>query len=646
VAPPEAEKVLIDNRTDLPDHVVEEAVMEHFVEHGSVVGARSNFQTYATEGSLLARRKFTTPRDVFDEIMLARQLADGDDDVAATMGSMIAVAFSEGMQNLHEDKPTRTVFDKAAKQMKLDMLMKKFYREYLISGSLTTVHLFQRVSVNGERITAPRVGVLLAERVRVVGSDIFGTPRIAYLPEGQLAEFLQEYFADKTTPARRAELARLDPVSATLFTGPTDVYTSPDNWISEPTRAYLLNDAMVARTSMPGDGPYPHPPLARNFALLEAKRLLNLMDYALLQGGMNFIVVAKKGDKDRPATPEEVTNLTTVIRQATRTGVIVGDHRLQFDIVTPNLTELLNPAKRQLLGRKIAQGLLRIPEQDQSNTAEAQTETELFSRVIASDRNDLRRHVEDEIYEAILARNRKLNATDPPRLWFPKIILQGTQYFTDYILKMRDRGDIPRRYAVEAGGFDYDAAVQQRKEEKPDDRIMTPAAVPFSSPNAGPQDNGPGRPAGSSSGNGANNPPGPPANARPRQVIGRTAGETVTAMLVGDEETIRVGELTYAVLEQYADTKTIGRITAFERAALQSDEPSNDGPSTVIPVNVGEELSDFKAVRLAQGLSMVVGNRDDGAIMARALCFREPEYSPLDAEETALRWGFVGPGED
>lgn len=33
------------------------------------------------------------------------------------------------------------------------------------------------------------------------------------------------------------------------------------------------------------------------------------MDYALLQGGMNFIVVAKKGDKDRPARQDEVENL-------------------------------------------------------------------------------------------------------------------------------------------------------------------------------------------------------------------------------------------------------------------------------------------------------------------------------------------------
>jgi hypothetical protein len=49
------------------------------------------------------------------------------------------------------------------------------------------------------------------------------------------------------------------------------------------------------------------------------------------------------------------------------------------------------------------------------------------------------------------------------------------------ILKLRDRGDIPRRYGVEAAGYNYDAAVQQRKREKArgDDKVLTTPPVPF-----------------------------------------------------------------------------------------------------------------------------------------------------------------------
>jgi hypothetical protein len=121
---------------------------------------------------------------------------------------------------------------------------------------------------------------------------------------------------------------------------------------------------MVKRTTMPkGAAPYPRPLLTANFALLEAKRLLNIMDYALLQGGTNYIVVAKQGSDQLPAQQPEIDNLVDQVRAASRSGVLVGDHRVDIEIITPKLDELLNPAKRKLIGRKIAMALLRIPEQ-------------------------------------------------------------------------------------------------------------------------------------------------------------------------------------------------------------------------------------------------------------------------------------------
>jgi hypothetical protein len=369
------------------------------------------------------------------------------------------------------------------------------------------------------------------------------------------------------------------------------------------------------------------------------------MDYALLQGGSNFLVVAKKGTDQRPAQQPEIDNLREVVKRASRTGVVIGDHRLSIEIITPDLSELLSESKRRLLGRKLSNLLLRVPEEEENAAAEGvKARTELIQRVISADRRDLRRHVEGSAYEEAAKRNPLHFAQGPAAIWFPKIILQGTQYFTDYILKMRDRGDIPRRYAVEAGGFDYEAAVQQRKREKAngDDRVMIPAAVPFTGQGGQVSDNGGGRPAGSGPNNGA---PGAqrrdaPAQARPTRVIQRNAGETVRAMFDEEAGTYRIGELTYAILEQYEDTKTVGRLTAFERAAADARQIRCEGPLTVVPVNLDDELADFNVVRLTTGLGMIVGTRADDALMARALVFREPEYGPVDAQETALRWGF------
>lgn len=653
VAQPQPGGVLIDNRTDLPDAVVQDAVATYFVENSSLAGVSpTTFQTYANEGSLLARTKFQTPANVYDEIKLSRELAERDDDVRSAVGMMIALAFSDGMENQHPEEKTVTLFNGLARHMNLDGVLKQMYREYLIAYQVTTVSLFTRRTAiaigdegETEQMVAPVVGILPAEQIRPIGSDLFGTADLAFIPDGKLATWLQEYFADTTTPARRAELRRLDPISAVLFTGPVQLDDEGTDLTGTGVIAYRLNPRMVARTCGPKDpsAPAPRPLMTANFALLEAKRLLNLMDYALLQGGMNFIVVVKKGTDERPALQPEIDNLEGIIRRAHRTGVIVGDHRLTVEIITPDLKELLSADKRNLLGRKIAMTLLRIVE-EVIQTDKNDAVLELMPRVISSDRHALRRHVENFVYDECAKRNRELTK-GTARIWFPKIILQGTQFFTDYVLKLRDRGDIPRKAAVEAAGFDWEAGVEQRKRELEDDidEVMAPAAVPFSSPDMGPQDNNTGRPTGTSPNNGrpGARPGSGQDNARPRRTIQRVAGETVRAVL--DEETgltHRVGELTFAILDEYPE-REIGRVTALERDAIAASEPTRNGPLAIIPVNPAYDVSDVRAVRLAGGLSMLVGERrGDGALVAKALCFREPEFDSLTAEETALRWGF------
>jgi hypothetical protein len=297
--------------------------------------------------------------------------------------------------------------------------------------------------------------------------------------------------------------------------------------------------------------------------------------------------------------------------------------------------------------------MLGIPEQSTPDPGQAgmQAEVEMLARVIALDRHVLKRHVERAVYSEIAKRNPG-EVKGPAKLWFPKIILQGANFFTDFVLKLRDRGDIPRKFAVEAAGFDWEAGVAQRKRERQQniDETMAPAAVPFSNAAAGPQDNNEGRPPGSSPDNGAPGakPGTPPDRARPLRTINRNAGETVKA--VWDEElsrTVRVGEHTFEILAEYLDTREIGRITPIERRALEARQPIKDGPIAVIPVNPRHQVDEVRAIRLTQGLSMLVGERKgDGALVAKALCFREPEFDLLGAEEHALRWGFPIEGWD
>lgn len=655
------------NETGLPDDLVLHGVSTFIEEHASMLGvsAGNTFQTYANSGSLLARGStFRVPKNQIEEIVLARDLAERDDDVAATIGAMIATAFGDGMQQVHKDEVTKALFEEIGRHANLDGAFGELYRELLIASSVTTVCAFTQEDFQftpegadrqrTRRLIAPLVGVLPAEQVRVIGNDMFGTGVLAYRPAtGAQERWLREFFEPTTTPARKAEMRREDPLLTALVVERLDIQDEEpavmypeghDQPLGQDL--YRLNPRMVHRSTFPkGAWKYPRPILTRNFPLLEAKRLLNLMDYALLQGGSNFLVVAKKGTDQRPALPIEVENLRETVRRASRSGVIVGDHRLNIEIITPDLGELLSAQKRNLIGRKLANALLRVPEGEMDPGGEqVKARTEILQRVVEADRRLLRRHVEAGPYREVARRNQAGLPQGPARLWFPRIILTGGQWFTDYVLKMRDRGDISRHSAVAAGGFDYENEVAARKREKPDDRVMTPAEVPFSSPGQ-PQDNGPGRPPGASSNNGAGRAQEGPARARPRRVISRNAGETVTARFEEEVGSYRIGELTFSILEEYQDTQAVGRITSSERAALGRIAegewaPFHEGGFLVVPVNEEYGIENVRAVRLTQGASLLVGDRDDAALVARALVFRSTEFDDLAAQELAMRWGF------
>ncbi len=658
--------VIIDNRTDLPDSEVRDAIMAQWVETaGLQFGTPSSFQLYATSGgnSMFTRTPFRAPMNIIEEIRLARDVAETDDDIVAAIGQAIATAFRDGMQNQHADEPTLHLFNECAKAMNLDVQLKELYREYLIANQVSTLTLFsrQRLSFtpNGTddlvqaQISVPRIGVLPAENIRIVSNDIFGEGDLAYdVTDVALKDWLDTYFAKTTSPARRSKMAAEQPVMAALFLGTIDVPFNDQDMFSAGKKLYKLNPRMVHRTTMPkGAVAYPRPTLTSNFALLEAKRLLNIMDYSLLQGGTNYIVVARQGSDQLPAQQPEIDNLTEQVRHASRTGVLVGDHRLSVEIITPELKELLNPEKRMLIGRKIAMALLRIPEQitHDAGSEGAKQEMTWAENTISSDRQDVKRHVERFVYAEIVKRNPSTFKKGACKLWFQRVVLTGSKDFFDQVVKARDRGDIPRKYAVEMLGIDYEAGRAQRKREKEagDDELMVPGSVPFdSTQNQLPgSDGGEGRPPGSSSNNGrpgSSSPPVDPAQRQRSRTRRRRGGEPIRA--AWNQETasvLRVGELTATLVELYPG-HTVGRLSEIERHAATANEVYQHGPIAVVPVNPEYAVNELRVLRLEEGLSLVVGARDqDGAVVAKALCLREPQYNVADAVELAMRWGFV-----
>lgn len=677
--PSGSEAVVVDNRTDLPDDIVVQAVEEHFLENTAAFGWGTNqrYLSYQSQGSMLARAQvFRPPSNVIEEIEQARDIAERDDDVASAIDSIINTAYAAGFSNQHEDEQVQHTFDEMTADNQLLRVLREMHREFLISNQINTVTLNVRghydifpegVSrVLSRDVITPLIGVLPAERIRVLGDDTFFNGELAFVPDGQLEIWLRAFFGEGTSAAKKNEMRRQHPVRAAMFVGPVKVSYNEHDLFTGGMTLYRLNPEMVQRTTMAkGEWKYPRPRLTRNFPLLEAKRLLNIMDFSLLQGGTNFIVVVKKGSDKRPALPEEMQNLSSVVQRASRSGVLIGDHRLSLEIVTPDLKELLNPEKRQMIGRKLSMALLGIPEFGADETGQSvEMFSEMFAANVSADRRAVKEHVERNIWTPTMKRNVKtFGRVKKPSIWFAKIVLSGNEFFLNYLLKMYDRGDLPRKFMVEYGGYDFDAvkAQKEREQEHGHDEIFTPPPVPFSAPNQmnsphadprdpykfgptnGPQDNGGGRPPGSGPDNGAPGakPSNPSPNARPKRTIRRTRGETVKAYWDEDiEAVVRIGETTLNVLDEH-EPQEPGRLTAGERQALEEGRTIQQGPRIVVPVTVDYQATDVKAMRFPDGSSILVGRRrGDNALVTVAVSFREPEWDLTKAEDTAVRWGF------
>lgn len=646
-----SDNVVVVNDTPHPDGEVLDAIKCEWVNrHGAAGGAWRTFD----RGSAFARASFAAPSGVFEEIEVARDMIERDDDIASAVDWMIAAAFEGGMENSHDDEKTAALFDAIAANANLDHVFQDLYLEYLTASQINTVQLFSRTALEyreftdtvlkSEMVSAPRMGVLPAENIRVLGNDMFGTGQLAYIPTSErLAEWLRKYFDPETSPATKRRMARKDRVTAAMFTGYVDLDPADQDedllGLVGDGRVWTLNPRMVHRSTAPkGNRKYPRPFLTRNFGLLEAKRLLNILDWSLLQGGASYVMVAKIGTDKHPGRPEEVAQLTQQVALATRAGTMVGDGRLSFEIITPNLQFLLDPQKRRLLGRKLAMAMLRTPEHGTEEPGGEGMKAEQVeqARIISSDRRRIVRHVEQAMYGEVVRRNSSLFDKGAPGIWMPKVVLGEGQYFLDIVKTLGDRGLLSRKTFAAVGGFDLKSEMQQRQREI-DAGIdeLTEVMVPHSSPNMGPQDSGGGRPKGAGNGH-------KPDPYAPKRTVTRTPGETVKTAQVGDR-TIKAGDKTLELASSCESS--LGRVHGAERDAITEGEPVAVGMKVVVPVRSRYELQDLRAINLEDGVRLIVGRRkSDNALLTAGVVFRDRTGDVEAAVERVAGWGFEAAG--
>jgi hypothetical protein len=333
-------------------------------------------------------------------------------------------------------------------------------------------------------------------KVVPVGSTLFGREKLAYIatpdetaqfhdilgnPSPTDDEIVKRLVTGKYTPARN-ELAELDALG---------IPSTKDLW--------LLNSENVWRHTLTRPAYERVAPVHMKsiFELLDMKAQLRQMERAYLIGNTNFIVVITKGTDQLPAQPQELQNLQGVVRSLARVPVLVGDHRLNVEIVTPKLDNTLKAERWNTIDSRISGRLLQLLVLGNYAAGAAGDDSIKLVKVIArgmeSRRHMIRRALERNVFRPLLERNEELSSL--PKLEFhPRAIaLDFDAAYASFLFDLREANELSRETILNQFDLDEDLEAELRKREMVEYDWIFQTQVPYSTPNPANPANQPGQ---------------------------------------------------------------------------------------------------------------------------------------------------------
>lgn len=200
----------------------------------------------------------------------------------------------------------------------------------------------------------------------------------------------------------------------------------------------------------------------------------------------NFIVVIKKGTDKLPARQAEVENLQEQARVVARMPILVGDHRLSVEIVTPQTDNTLIESRYQMLdARLVFKALQSFHPQTQGGNSNSQIKdiSRIVARGLENRRHQLVRTLEREVFRRVIEVNEGQLDEFPHLSFMPRrITLDFNADIVKAVMEVRDRGDMSRETMLEELDYDQDTELirRMREAEHYDDVFQT--HVPHDSP--------------------------------------------------------------------------------------------------------------------------------------------------------------------
>jgi len=518
------------NATGLPDHVIKGDVEKVGREVANWVQSQ---RASRQKVSMFDRSSYVAPDNPYGQMEIARRAVENDDIVGGVADVTESLTF-QGIQWEAENPDDADVFNQISRDLDLDRIVRTWWREEFTYSQVVcgiwwgnkeyTVRGYAPpkeeplVKVPGDPLMGtqdtfeePRdpdtnrplkpkrgpkrkkkyniycpVGITFMDPARVVpiGSGMFQQDRLAWqATEGEIEAF-----------KRILDGTRFDPIMERFFLGPytpsQDEARSLEAMGVDTRRLLELNPDTVFRHTVtnPDYRRFPDNRLKGTFPLLDLKTQLMEADRVMLVGAANYILLIKKGEKDDPALPEEMKNLQDNFQVLAKLPVIISDHRLTVEIITPAQDAVLQSEKYDTLDRRIlnrALGSLTVTSNGQRNESTL-TVARGVARLLESRRLMIKRELEKRLARATVdhpANDGKFE--DEPNLAFvPRNVqLDSDAQVVQAVMSLRTQRELSRESILEFFGFDQEVEAQRRlnEEESGMDAIFG-SMVPFSSP--------------------------------------------------------------------------------------------------------------------------------------------------------------------
>lgn len=497
------------NDTDIPIEDISTALSDSFPNLSNRIEMRemsvltrwgNDTQGRGRDKTIFSRDRYVTPKTIFDQFRTAADAAHNDDVVAGVLETTEQLAFKRvAMES--DDKDEEWIWNKVVDDLDLETRMREIWRELFTISQCYVASIWGRKNfkVGGKtkhgnkkkkeykNVLVP-IGLTLLDPLKVipVGNFMFGQEKLVYIADRHESQQIDETLAGPNTSdlvVNQLLKGKYEPSKTELG----QIVETVGNNIGQFS-FYLLDPDRVWRitSTRPAYQRFANVRMNSVFELLDLKHLLREMDRAHIIGGTNFIILVKKGSDKLPAKPQELAELAAQMRTSSRVPIIVGDNRLDIEIITPKLDHTLQPERYNALDSRITSRLYQVLNTGNYSSGTANDDSVKLVKVIAASmearRDNIRDALMDNLFDQMYERNDEITE-EPKMMFFPRrIALDFDPNIATYLLELRDRGEVSRETLLaEYDIVESDEARKREVEAELYDKIFKITNVPFSS---------------------------------------------------------------------------------------------------------------------------------------------------------------------